>query len=69
MMRKTVYLIDGPGQSPREGLASKVGEIVGEESNIIGDSWIVEWEDGHREPVEKGNIIESDEMEGIGIYC
>lgn len=44
------------------------GKIVGEEFGMFGDYYIIEWENGHREPVTKHTVKHVGERNGVGVY-
>lgn len=73
MIGKKVYSIDGPGQSPRDGLAGSVGTVTGEHADEIwGDSWVVTWHEGskpgHKESFYKHQLEPASKKRGIGVY-
>jgi hypothetical protein len=72
MVGKKVFGIDGPGQSPREGLCGQVGTIVSEDviewADQVDEVYWVEWEDGHREPFTKHTVKPASQACGIGVY-
>lgn len=68
-----VYGIDGPGQSPRDGLAGSIGRVVSEEKNpILGEMVTVEWTEGHSaghtENFFKYQLHPASDPNGIGVY-
>ncbi|MCY9329950.1 hypothetical protein MOF21_08375 [Bacillus haynesii] len=66
MVGKRVIGIDGPGQS--ETSPGNYGTIIAETTEIWGDFWVVQWDNGHQEPYYKRSIKHISEIYGIGVY-
>ncbi|WP_366597621.1 hypothetical protein AB0R79_17965 [Bacillus velezensis] len=66
MIGKKVISIDGPGQSEKS--PAKTGIIIAETSEIWGDFWEVQWDNGHKEPYYKSSIKHISKIYGIGVY-
>lgn len=72
MFGKKVYALDGPGQSPKEGLAGSEGIIISDKTSRWGEFWIVQWTEGNsagrQESLAKHSVQPVSEVRGIGVY-
>ena len=72
LINKRVFGVTGPGQTPDEKTAGRIGKIVDyeKEEKVYGtlEQYWVKWEDGHKEPFNPEQFKKVENFNGIGVY-